>query len=82
MVSALLITFCIFFLPQIIKFFMPFIIGWFLSMVANPLVRFLEKKVKIVRKAGSAFVIITVMGLIALLSYAVVVNLFQQLIAF
>ncbi|MDD3412908.1 MAG: sporulation integral membrane protein YtvI [Lachnospiraceae bacterium] len=81
-ISALLIVFCIFFLPQMIRFFMPFIIGWFISMVANPLVRFLEKKVKIVRKAGSAFVIITVMGLIALLAYAVVVNLLQQLIAF
>lgn len=81
-ISVLLIVFCIFFLPQMIRFFMPFIIGWFISMVANPLVRFLEKKVKIVRKAGSAFVIITVMGLIALLGYAVVVNLLQQLIAF
>lgn len=29
------------------KFFLPFIIGWILAMIASPLVEFLEKKLKI-----------------------------------
>ena len=33
-----------FFGPRCLKFFMPFVIGWLISMLANPLVRFLERK--------------------------------------
>ena len=27
--------------PKLLKFFMPFVIGWIIAMIANPLVRFL-----------------------------------------
>ena len=42
-----------FFGPRCLKFFMPFVIGWLLSMLANPLVRFLERKLCLVRKHSS-----------------------------
>ncbi len=60
---------CIFIAPKIILLFMPFIIGWFLSLLANPLVKFFEEKIKIKRKAGSALVIICVIAGICALIY-------------
>ncbi len=50
----------IFLLPQLLRFFMPFVIGWIIALIANPLVRFLEKKVKIHRKHSSAIILILV----------------------
>lgn len=76
------LLFCIYFLSGILKFFLPFIIGWLIAQIANPLVRFLEKKVKIVRKAGSAFVIILVLGIVCLAGYFIVSNLIEQIYGF
>ena len=67
---VILIWFCIFAAPKIIMLFMPFIIGWFLALLANPPVRFFEEKMKIRRKAGSALVIIAVIAGICILIYA------------
>ena len=44
-------------------FFMPFVIGWLLSVIAGPLVGFLEKRLKIMKKLGSAITIILVLGI-------------------
>lgn len=58
--------------PKVLRFFMPFVIGWILAAIANPLVRFLEKRLKIVRKHGSVVVVILVLlGLIGLFYLAV-----------
>lgn len=73
---------CIYALPKVFVFFLPFIIGWFISMIANPLVRFLERKFKIVRKAGSVFVIVLVLGCIIFAGYLVTVKIAEQTIAF
>ena len=62
---------CIFIAPKIILLFMPFIIGWFLALLANPLVKFFEEKMKIKRKAGSALVIIAVIAGICVLIYTI-----------
>lgn len=48
--------------PKIISFFLPFVIGWIVAMIANPLVRFLEKRLKIHRKHSSAIFIIFVIA--------------------
>ena len=48
--------------PWLLKFFMPFVIGWILAMIANPLVRFLENHLKLVRKHSSAVIIILVLA--------------------
>jgi sporulation integral membrane protein YtvI len=62
---------CIFLLPKLLHFFLPFVIGWIIAMIANPLVRFLEKRVKMHRKHSSAIILILVIaaiiGVLALL---------------
>lgn len=57
--------------PRLLVFFMPFVIGWILALIANPLVRFLEKRASIVRKHSSvALILLVVGGLIALIYLA------------
>ena len=51
-----LVLLIVFVLPKMIHFFLPFVIGFFISLIANPLVKFMEKKIKIVRKHGSAII--------------------------
>ena len=83
LVTALVILLlCIFLLPKAIMFFMPFVIGWIISLIASPLVRFLEEKLKIRRKALSAFVIIAVLAVVILLVYYVVVKLARETTSF
>ena len=69
---------CVFLLPRLLIFFMPFVIGWIISLIASPLVRFLEKKLKIRRKAVSAFVIIAVLACVILLVYGIGVKLARE----
>lgn len=64
--------------PHLCWFFLPFIIGWIISLIANPIVRFFEEKIKFKRKAGSAVVIILVIGLIILLGYGIIAFLIDQ----
>lgn len=68
-------------LPRLLIFFSPFVVGWVVALIASPLVRFLEEKVKIKRKAGSAFVIIVVIGLVVLVLYLVGVKLVQEIMS-
>lgn len=42
-IILLLLLFCIFVLPRIVIYFMPFVIGWIIALIASPLVRFLKK---------------------------------------
>ena len=54
--------------PKLLRFFLPFVIGWILAMIANPLGRFLERRVKLVRKHSSMIIVIAVLaGLIGLI---------------
>ena len=48
-------------------------------MIASPLVRFFEEKVKIKRKAGSAFVIVAVIALVILILYLVGAKLVDEI---
>lgn len=57
--------------PKLIVVFMPFFVGWVVSLIANPLVKLLEKRLKIVRKTGSAIVIVLVLIMVGLLFYGV-----------
>ncbi|MFR5733549.1 MAG: AI-2E family transporter [Clostridium sp.] len=47
---------------KLLKFFMPFVIGWIIAMIANPLVRFLESRVKMVRKHSSVLIVVASAG--------------------
>ncbi len=77
-----LLLFCIFVVPRVIIFFMPFVVGWIIALIAGPLVSFFEKKVKIKRKAGSAFVIIAVIALVILAGYFLGAKLIEQIVDF
>jgi len=48
--------------PWLLKFFMPFVIGWCIAMIANPLVRLLEQRLKLVRKHSSVLIVIVVLA--------------------
>lgn len=67
-------------LPKIFVFFAPFVAGWVIALIAGPLVRFFEEKVKIKRKVGGAFVIVVVIGLVVFLLYLIGAKLIDQLI--
>jgi len=67
-VSLLLIVFLA---PKVLVFFAPFVIGWIIACIASPMVRFLEEKLKIKRKASTAFVIILVLALVILCLYLI-----------
>lgn len=74
--AILVALFLMLVLPRILKFFLPFVIGWIVAMIANPLVHFLEKRVKIVRKHSSAIiiamVILIIVGAATLLTVVIV----------
>lgn len=72
------IVLAIVFLPKLLRFFMPFVIGGVISMIANPLVRFLEKKVKIVRKHSSALIIIVAIGVIVGGLYGIIAVIIRE----
>lgn len=50
--------------------FAPFVVGWLLAQLANPIVRFFEKHFKILRSQGSFLVIAAVLALLVLGGYA------------
>lgn len=72
----------VFVLPKVAVFFLPFLFGWVLAMIANPLVRFLEKHIRLVRKHGSMLVIIGVIALIGAAVYGLSVVAIREVFAF
>ena len=67
---------------KLIGYFMPFVIGWLISVIAHPLVRWLEKRLKIKKKFGSALVIVLVLGGIVLAAYFGITKLVQEIANF
>lgn len=68
--------------PKILVFFWPFVFGFLLAKLANPLVAFISEKCKIRRKAVSVFIIILVLAAIALIIYGIGGFLGRQAIGF
>ncbi len=64
---------------RLLGFFMPFVIGWFISYIASPIVNWLEKRVKIVKKLGSALIIIAVLGAVGILIYFIGSKLWKEI---
>lgn len=67
--------------PKLLRFFMPFVIGWVIAMIANPLVRFLDKKLKIVRKHSSVMIVVVVLAAVISLGYFLISRLVIQAIS-
>ena len=68
-VSLVTTVLCIYLGIRMLGFFMPFVIGWFISYVVSPLVNWLEKRLKIRRKLGSGLIIVAVLAVVCLLIY-------------
>ncbi|MEE1313889.1 MAG: sporulation integral membrane protein YtvI [Lachnospiraceae bacterium] len=58
-------------LPKLLGFFWPFVVSWIVALLAGPLCSFLEKRLKVSRKWGSALILIisicVVVGVITLI---------------
>lgn len=79
-IALVILLLVIFLLPRVLVFFMPFLAGYVIAMIASPIVRFFEEKLKIRRKAGSAFVIVAVIALVILSVYLVGAKLVEQIV--
>lgn len=62
LVTLVGVVLCVLFLGDVLRFFLPFVIGFVIAAIANPMVRFLEKKMKVKRKYGSAIIIVLVLA--------------------
>lgn len=63
---------------KLLWFFMPFVIGWFVAFIAHPLVCWLEKRLKIVRKLGSAIIIVAVLAAVVGVLYFGISRLVEE----
>ncbi|MDE6168256.1 MAG: sporulation integral membrane protein YtvI, partial [Acetatifactor sp.] len=70
-VAAVLFLAVVFLLPKALVFFSPFVTGWIIALMAGQLVHFFEKRLKLKRKIGGAFVIVAVIALVVILIYFV-----------
>ena len=66
----------------VLRFLMPFVIGWIISCIANPLVCWLEKHFKIVKKWGTVIIIVLVVGSVAGLLALIAVQTVRELSGF
>ena len=68
--------------PKILSFFMPFLIGLLIAMAAAPVVRFLERRVKLMRHFTSMVIIVGALALIVLAIWLVLSRLVREGIQF
>ena len=77
---ALAVILAVFFVvPPLLRFFLPLIVAWILALLASPVIRFLERRIKIMREHGTALVIVLVLVGIGALIYALCAVIFYQL---
>lgn len=68
--------------PRLLRFFMPFVVGWILALLANPLVRCLERRVKLVRRHGSMLIIIAALAIVIGLFYGAGLLVYREMGSF
>lgn len=68
--------------PRLLHFFMPLVVGWILALLANPLVRFLERRVKLVRRHGSMLIIIAALAIVIGLFYGAGLLVYREMGSF
>lgn len=64
---------------RLLAFFMPFVVGWFIAYIASPLVNWLEKRLKLVKKLGSALIIILVLAALVFVIYFIVSRMWREI---
>lgn len=78
-VSLAVVLAVIFIGPKLIQFFMPLIVAWIIASIANPMVAFLEKRIRIMRKTGSVLVIVFALFLVGTILYMAIRFLMEQI---
>lgn len=68
--------------PKLLVFFWPFVVGYILSVMANPMVNLVSDKCKVKRKPVSVLIIILVLAVIVLILYGIGHFLVQQISGF
>lgn len=68
--------------PKLLVFFWPFVAGYILSVMANPMVNLVSDKCKVKRKPVSVLIIILVLAVIVLIIYGIGHFLVQQISGF
>lgn len=63
---------------HLLRLFLPFVIGWFVASIANPLVCWLEKHFKIVKKWASVITIILVLGVVVGVLYLIIAGIVKE----
>ena len=79
LVSLLLV---IFFLPKLLVFFMPFVVAWIIAWIATPIVRFVERHLRLKRKTSMVFVVVAIIAGVIAFIYNVVVYLGRLVASF
>lgn len=72
----------IYVLPNALVFLWPFVAGWIISRMAHPVIEYLEKKVKLPKKFGSAILIAAVITAILAILYFAIRGIALQVIDF
>lgn len=82
LLAVVTILACIFLVPRLIGFFLPFVIGWLIALICNPLVKWLEQNLKFMRKLSSAMIIVLVLGAVVFVLYGVGYKIVEQAVRF
>ncbi len=72
LIPVLVIAAAVIILLRLFWFFLPFVLGYIIAMIANPAVNFLQRKISIKRKHSSTLIIAVVLVLIIGLIYALI----------
>lgn len=64
--------------PRLLRFFWPFVVGWLIAMLTNPLVKVMEKRMKLLRRHSSVLIVVLALGLVIGLLYLVTVKLVTE----
>ncbi len=63
---------------KLLIFFMPFVVGWVIAYIASPVVNWLERKIRLVKKLGSMLIIIGVLAVLIFIIYLIGVKLWRE----
>ena len=80
LIKILLVALGVFVLFKIGRFFIPFIIAFVFSSLIEPVVKFIETKLRISRKIGAVFSILVVFGTILTVVGLLIARLIKEII--
>lgn len=69
-------------LPKTLAFLWPLVAGWIIAVIAHPMHKFLQKRLKVSKKFGSAFIVILLIALVSGLIYQITAKLVNESMGF